>query len=172
MLGRAVHEQRTTRRDRVDLTTAKLQQRVAGKRHAAAQHACGAEPAAPATTKLASLVLLPLIVMLPVLLRLAAVSVLAALSPLLPICTKLLLVSVPGTDRLVPPLPNPSSTCSSPDTDRLPLGLTDTPLRRNSRPAMLLSPVSALLLLVSEASATCSAGLSMNSVPPDAIVLI
>ena len=76
----------------------------------------------------------PLILMLPVLLRLAASSVLAALSPLLPICTKLLLVSVPGTDRLVPPLPNPSSTCSSPDTDRLPLGLTDTPLRRNSRP--------------------------------------
>ena len=37
---------------------------------------------------------------------------------------------------------------------------------------MLLSPVSALLLLVSEASATCSAGLSMNNVPPDAIVLI
>ena len=44
MLGWAVHEQRATRRDRVDLTTAKLQQRVAGKRHAAAQHACGAEP--------------------------------------------------------------------------------------------------------------------------------
>src|SRR3954468_4791556 len=99
--------------------------------------------------------------MLPVLVRLPADNVLGALSPLLPTTIRLVLLKVPGTDRLVPPLPKLSSRRSSPDpdTDRLPLGLTAAPLRRNKRPAMLFKPVSALLLAVSEASATCWFGL-------------
>src|SRR4051812_9869037 len=101
---------------------------------------------------------------LPVLFRLPADNVLSALSPLLPRTIRLLLLKVPGTVRRVPPLPKLSSRRSSPDpdTDRLPLGLTDAPLRRNNRPTILFKPVSALLLAVSEASATCWFGLSIN----------
>src|SRR5262245_13699134 len=127
--------------------------------------------AEPFTFMLATLPPLPVRLMVPALFSAAAVTVLGALMLPLPTTTKLLLVSVPGIEHVVPPLP-PSSTCSSPETVRFPLGLMATPLRRNNRPAMLLSPVSALLLLVSDASATRSLVLSRNKVAPLAIVVI
>ena len=70
----------------------------------------------------ACFVALPMRLMVPVLLTADAIRFVVALSELLPIWMKPLLVSVPVIGRVVPPCPPLSSTCSSPETDKFPLG--------------------------------------------------
>jgi len=86
----------------------------------------------------------------------------------------LLLVSVPPTVRLVPPVPptlSPSSsTVPVPVMLRFPVVLTVAPFASQKLPATLVSPVSALLVAVDPLSATRDPDPLSSSVPLTVVI--